>query len=304
VDAGRCALARGVEARELAAPVEVGHDAADRVVRGRSDRNRCLGRVVSLLQQAAHQRREAAAVDRPEVEQNGSARCDLPRDDVARSELVGEPVALLVQQQRALASERFGQQQRRVDEGRRMELHELEIRERRTGSIRRRHPLTDRPRWIRRSLPEGGGAARREQCGPRRNCSVVRDDADAAFVVAPDREHALASATWIAGCASTRSASLRATRSPVAAPPACTTRRGCAALRDRVHPSNSTPSSTRSRSGAGASSVRPSTRSGGTGHGRSEGVLGVERRIVVLAHRGRDAALREQARRREQRPLS
>ena len=36
---------------------------------------------------------------------------------------------------------------------------------------------------------------------------------------------------------------------------------------------------------------------------RAKRVLGVQRRIVVLAHGGRDPALREQARRREQRPL-
>ena len=64
VDAGRSALAGRVEARELASPVEVGEHAADGVVRRRRDGNRRLGRVVALLEQAAHQRREAAAVDR------------------------------------------------------------------------------------------------------------------------------------------------------------------------------------------------------------------------------------------------
>ena len=99
MDARRGALARRVEAGELAAPVEIGEDAADRVVRGRRDRDRRLRRVVALLDEAPHQRREAAAVDRAQVEQHRAARRDLARDDVARRELVGEAVALLVEEE-------------------------------------------------------------------------------------------------------------------------------------------------------------------------------------------------------------
>src|SRR4029450_5319825 len=107
--------------------------------------------------------RETAPVDRPKIEQDGSARRDLAGHDVARRELVGEAVALLVEQERTLAAQGLRQEQRRIDERRRRELHELEIGERGTRSVRRRHPLADRAGGVRRPLPEGGGAARREQ---------------------------------------------------------------------------------------------------------------------------------------------
>ncbi len=55
---------------------------------------------------------------------------------------------------------------------------------------------------------------------------------------------------------------------------------------------------------AGASSVSTETALGPTEPAaRAERVLRVQRRIVVLPDRGRDAALGEQARRREQRAL-
>src|SRR5438445_3734301 len=67
------------------------------------------------------------------------------------------------------------------------------------------------------------------------------------------------SRTWMRGCASARSASTRRIRAPVAAPPACTTRRReCPPSRPRSE-SKSTPSSTRLRTRAGASAVTAAT---------------------------------------------
>ena len=168
VHAGRRALARRVEARELAASVEVGEDAADGVVGGRSDGNRCLRGVVPLLQETAHERREAPAVDRAQIEQHRSARRDLARHDVAGSELVRETVALLVEQERSFSAQRLGEEERRVDEGRRVELDELEIRERGPSAVRRGHALADCARRIRRPLPQRRRTAGREQRGARR----------------------------------------------------------------------------------------------------------------------------------------
>ena len=88
--------------RQLGAPVEVGDDAADRVVRRRRDRDRHRGGVVARLLERVHQGREAAAVDRAQVEQRRAARGDRARDDVPRRELVGEPLPALVEQERAL----------------------------------------------------------------------------------------------------------------------------------------------------------------------------------------------------------
>ena len=170
-------------------------DAADRVVRRRRDRNRRLRRVVALLDQASHERREATAVDRAEVEQHRSPCGDLARDDVARSELVGEAVALVVEQHGALSAQRLGQEERRVDERRRVELHELEVGERGAGAVRGRNPLADGAGGIRRPFPERGCAARREERRARRDRTAVGDDADAALVVAPDGQHPLAFGT-------------------------------------------------------------------------------------------------------------
>ena len=132
-----------------------------------------------------------------------------------------------------------------------------------------------------------------------RDRTAVGDDADAALVVAPDRQHPLAFGDAIRGCASTRSASTRATRSPVAAPPACTTRLRLCPPSSPSPSSNSTPSSTRSRIRAGASSGqhRDRARAAEPAAGPKR-VLGVQRRRVVLAHRGGDPALGEEAVRR------
>ena len=112
------------------------------------------------------------------------------------------------------------------------------------------------------------------------------------------------SATVIRGCARTRSASVRATRSPVAAPPAWTTRRRPWPPSSPRPSSKSTPSSTRSRIRAGASSVRTETALGRQSPRPARSVSSAwSDGIVVLSHRRGDPALREEARRREKRPL-
>ncbi len=189
--AGRCALARGVEAGKLGAPVEVGDDAADRVVRGRRDRDRALGRVVALIGKPAHERREATAVDLPQVEERGAARGDLARDDIARGELVGEALAALVEERRALAAQRLAQQERGIDESRRVELRELEVGDGRAGSVSGRYALAHCAGRVRRALPESGRASGREQGRARGHGAGLGDDAHAAAAGLPHGLHPL-----------------------------------------------------------------------------------------------------------------
>ena len=273
-------------------------------MRCRRDRDRRLRGVVPLLDEASHQRREATAVDRTKVEQHRPTSRDLPRDDVARRKLVGEAIALIVEEHGALAAQRLGEEERRVDERRRVELDELEVGERGAGAVRGRDPLADGAGGIRRPLPERGGAARREERRARRDRAAIGDDADAALVVAPDGEHPLALGDGdprmrehalgelprdaIAGRRSTRMHD--ATAAVAALEPEAVVELD--AELDEV-------ADARRRlvrqDGDGARPAEPAA--------RAERVLRVERRIVVLPHRGRDAALGEEARGREQRPL-
>ena len=163
VNAGRCALSGGVETRKLGAPVEVGDDAADRVVRRGRHRDGRLRRVVALLLEPAHEPGEAVAVDLAQVEQRRAARVDLARHDVARRELVGEAMPVLVEQERALSAQRLGEEERGVDERGRVELRELEVGDGGAGSVSRRYPVAHRARRVRRARPERGCAAGREQ---------------------------------------------------------------------------------------------------------------------------------------------
>ena len=135
VDAGRGALAGGVEAGQARAPVEVGDDAADRVVRGRRDRDRLARGVVAGARERRHQTGEAVALDRAQVETGLAAFGDGARDDVAGRELVGEPPAAAVEQERALAAQRLREQEAVVEERGRVELDELEVGERRPGPV-------------------------------------------------------------------------------------------------------------------------------------------------------------------------
>ena len=101
-------------------------------------------------------------------------------------------LTMLVQKRGALPAKRLGEKQRRVDEGRGMELHELEVGECRSRAIGRSHPLSDRARRIRGPLPERRSTAGGEQRGASGDGSTVGDDAHTPLVRAPEREHLLA----------------------------------------------------------------------------------------------------------------
>ena len=80
----------------------------------------------------------------------------------------------LVEEDRALAAQRLGEEERGVDERRRMELHELEVAERGSGAVGGGDPVADRAGRVGRPLPERRGPARGEQRGPRARSSGDR----------------------------------------------------------------------------------------------------------------------------------
>ena len=183
--AGARALARGVEALDLGAAVEVRDDPAHRVVRRRRDRDRLGPRVVALVGEPLHQRREAPAVDRSQVEQGGAPRGDGPGDDVAGRELVGEAPAVVVEQDGALPAQRLGEQEPVRRQDGRVELHELEVRHRGPGFVGELDSGPDRAGRVGRALPERGVAAGGEQRGGSGNRAPVGVDADATVSARP-----------------------------------------------------------------------------------------------------------------------
>ena len=118
-----------------------------------------------------------------------AARGDRPRDDVARRELVGEPLAVVVDEQRALAAQRLREQEAVVDQGGRVELHELEVGERCAGAVGEGEPLAERAGRVRRPLPERGVAAGREQRRRGGDRPARGDHARAAPVRLEQAEH-------------------------------------------------------------------------------------------------------------------
>ena len=98
---------------------------------------------------------------------------DRRRDLVARRELVGEPVAGGVEQRRALAADRLGDQRavvrlaRELERGR-VELAELEVGELGAGGVGEHRAGADRAARVRRPRPERGAAARSRGSSPRR----------------------------------------------------------------------------------------------------------------------------------------
>ena len=132
--------------------------------------------------------REAAALHHRHVELDPLAGVELAldgeRDLVARRELVHEPLAVAVVEQRALAADRLGDQEAvalasRRQRGR-VELDHLHVGERRARGVGERHAGADRAARVRGALPEGGRAAGGEQ---RR----ARDDGAAADAPADRR---------------------------------------------------------------------------------------------------------------------
>ena len=185
-----------------------------------------------------------------------------------------------------------------------MELHELEVGERGARAIGGGHALADRARRVRRPLPQRRGAAGGEQRRARRDRAAVGDDAHAALVVAPDREHPLALGDLDSRVREHALGELA--RHAVAG-------RGAARVHDAPPAVASLETEAVVELDAELDEVADARRRllGEHGDGaraaeaaaRAERVLRVQGRVVVLAHGGGDPALCEQARRGEERPL-
>ena len=87
---------------------------------------------------------------------------DRAGDDVAWRQLVGEAGAVNVEQQRAVAAQRFAEQEAVVDERCWMELHQLEVGQPRPRFVGEPQTVANRASWIRRPLPKRGIAAASE----------------------------------------------------------------------------------------------------------------------------------------------
>ncbi len=198
MQAGAGALADGEEAGQRGAPVEVDRDAAHRVVGGRGDRDRFGARVDPRLAQRSEDVGEAApgrASRRSRCDRLGAVGLepveDRRRNRVARGQLVGEAAAGGVEQGRALAAHRLGDQQPvearpRQEERGRVELAELEVGEVGAGGGGHRRPGADRPPGVGGAPPERRGAAGGQHGRRRGDRPVVGEDAVAALAVAPE----------------------------------------------------------------------------------------------------------------------
>ena len=175
MDTGARALSRGVEPGDRGARVEVGDDAADRIVGGGGDRDRLVGGVIACFRERRHQRRVAVALDRSQVEARSGPRGDGPCDDVTRSELVDEALATVVEQRRPGAAERLREEEAVmavvVPQRRGVELDELEVCESSAGGMSEQQSVADRATRVRRPRPERGVAAGGEDRPPSRGGS-------------------------------------------------------------------------------------------------------------------------------------
>ena len=214
VDRDAGGLARGVEALQLGAAPLVRLDAAHVVVGARPHGDRLVDRVDARVRHREVARAGELGEDLlgPEVAQvehhravDAAPRLDLgrlrPRDDVARGKLervrriaLHEPLAVLVDQEAALAAAALRDQDPRREHRRRVELHELHVLERQPGAERHRHPVARAGVRVRRRPVEAPHAPRRED---RRGSEhglhaavqeVPADDARAAAVVLHETE--------------------------------------------------------------------------------------------------------------------
>ena len=197
VQAGARALADRVEAGHRRRAVEVGDDPAHAVVRRRRHRARArspdrgpprAARSTTLGNSAGSTARMSrSTLGRP---LSSHLRPDRARHLVARRELLDEALAVGVQQGGALAADRLGDQEALAaldaGHGGRVELHELEVGERRAGAAREQQADAQRAGRVGRALPQGGRAAGGEddRAGVDR-APVLADDADAAPVARP-----------------------------------------------------------------------------------------------------------------------
>jgi hypothetical protein len=225
---------------ERGGAVEIGDDAAAQVVGGRRDRQPVAARVEADRPHCGRDRRETF-VERfksggvePQVVRAlfEHARRHRFGDDVARRQLVDEALAVGVAQESAVASQGFGQEgtrHLRVVKGRGMELHELDVGDRDTGAHRHRHPVARRLLGIRGDREQLPGSTAREERvrGPHllaRPGRVDGDDTPAPAQPSTIRSSANQCSITAAAVRRTASTNARSISTPVAAPPACTTR--------------------------------------------------------------------------------
>ena len=207
-------LARGVEAGDVRGAVDVGLDAAHRVVVARLDVDGLLGDVdageVAADQDDLAKRlvdallRHDGDVERDGAVGEAAALVDLgllgAADDVARGELhlvrrvaLHEALALGVQEVGALAARALGDQEALARERGRVVLDHLHVHERRTDPVGHRDPVAGADERVRGRAPDLAVAAGREDHVlrleelHRAGLDVPRDGADA-LAVAIDRE--------------------------------------------------------------------------------------------------------------------
>ena len=113
---------------------------------------------------------------------------DRSGDLVARGELVHEALAARVEQPGSLAAHRLGDQEAVgaviADHRGGMELHQLEVGQRRAGREREQQSPSDRARGVGRARPQGGGTAGGEHDGAGGDLvAVVEADSDATTAV-------------------------------------------------------------------------------------------------------------------------
>ena len=192
VNPGARALAGREEPGQLGASREIGDDAAHRVVGRRRHRNRLDRGVEPRILDRPDHGREAIPVDQAEVEQRRAPRSDLTRNDVPRGELVGEALPAVVEQERTRAAQGLAEEDARAAQRRRVELDELEVGDSRSCAVGHRDPVSDRARRVRRSLPESGRPARRQQRRPCRDRSALGRHSHAARARRPQPERLLA----------------------------------------------------------------------------------------------------------------
>ena len=289
------------------APVEVGDDAAHRVVRGRRDGDGLR------LRDGSRRRRSAPSARESATGRSGAgraSRCRAPRSRARRRRAARAPRRsgrrCSSSEQRAVAAQRLGLSSSDEPGQRgRMELHELEIRDGRARAVRHRDPFADRAGRIRRASPERCVAAGREQ---RRRARRIARASVTSPTQRPSDSHSSSarspSLTSMRGCASTARASTREiSRAGLRAADAVHAPARMAALepellvegdaevgevddprgrllRQRAH-------------GALAAEPRPATSVSSACSSGASSARG----------RGRDAALREPARRGQHRPL-
>ena len=183
VDGDAGALAGGVEARDLGRAVDVGLDAAHRVVVAGLDVDRLAGdvdagEVAADEHDLAQRLVDALLRDDGDVERDGAvgeaaALVDLgllgARDDVARRKLhlVGrvalhEALALGVQQVRALAAGALGDQEALAGQAGRVVLDHLHVHQRRADAVGHRDPVAGADQGVGGRLPDLAVAAGRE----------------------------------------------------------------------------------------------------------------------------------------------